>query len=605
MRWDEGSHRPGRLRVLACAAPAAAAPPPRGSCRARWSSASSPVRQRRSAPARWRPSTPKARACWARRTSASCSSVPARASALRCGSSSGYPAYAMPSPTTSSRRAVAERPALRRRHPVRPAAHRRAGCVGRHDRQRRDVGVVDTGIAGGHPDLAANVAPGRDFVGARRRRLGSTTPRTARTSPGRSRPSAATASAWSGVAFGAQVQSLRVLGAEGSGTSADIAEAFAYAGAAESGSSTPASASQCPVGAMADAIALSPKTLFVVPAGNSPGGTDNELQPTYPCSLLRQHDAASHPATASTGSHRSRTTGRSSVDLAAPGAASSARCPPYRHSSARTSRRCAAGWLDGRERRVGCDHRLPGGDSPPYGAPYPQRERRASSLRQSLYPRASACAVHAVGCLAAADSSDSLIVEIGPSAGGPWTQICQQAGPFDDDFRFESDSFPTGSSDSRHLRLRFVSGADAAVADGVEVDSLALRCVTGSTYAPSAARPWRRRTWRARQRCCSRTTRRSGRPICAMRSSRAHRPVADLAARSSRGAASTSPVRSHCARTQSPAGDSAGDAKAAAPARTVDPRGEETTYHFDYGPTPAYGRRTAEVVLAPSSGPRR
>jgi thermitase len=90
----------------------------------------------------------------------------------------------------------------------------------------------------------------------------------------------------SGVAPGAHVMAVRVLGADGSGWMSDVAAGFDYAakhGARVVNASLGSPSDYPPLG---DVVAGNPQTLFVVAAGNggSDGvGDDNEITPQYPC----------------------------------------------------------------------------------------------------------------------------------------------------------------------------------------------------------------------------------------------------------------------------------------------------------------------------------
>ena len=146
------------------------------------------------------------------------------------------------------------------------------------------VAVVDTGVDAGHPDLAGRLVPGYDFV------FDDSDPNDGN---GHGTHVTGTIAAGEngvgivGVAPDALVMPLRVLDANGSGSSADVAAAFAYAGArgvrvvnASLGSSSRSRAEQ-------EAIHAYPGTLFAVAAGNGDAdhiGDDNDgATSSYPC----------------------------------------------------------------------------------------------------------------------------------------------------------------------------------------------------------------------------------------------------------------------------------------------------------------------------------
>ncbi len=125
-----------------------------------------------------------------------------------------------------------------------------------------------------------------------------------------------------GVAWQARLVPLRVLGSNGAGSSADAADAIAYASDlgirivnGSFGSTTPSTA-------IRDAIANAPNTLFVVAAGNGGEdgvGDDDDVSPFYPCSfdLANVICVAATDANDTLASFSNR--GAVSVDLAAPG----------------------------------------------------------------------------------------------------------------------------------------------------------------------------------------------------------------------------------------------------------------------------------------------
>jgi thermitase len=182
------------------------------------------------------------------------------------------------------------------------------------------VAVVDTGVDLGHPDLAGRLVPGYDFV----ERDGD--PQDAH---GHGTHVAGTVAAGEngtgviGVAPQAVVMPLRVLGADGGGSSAAVAEAFEYAGArgvrvvnASLGSSSPSQVER-------QAIQRHPGTLFVVAAGNGGSdsiGDDNDgATREYPCA----HDEPNLICVGASDANDARASfsnyGATSVDLFAPG----------------------------------------------------------------------------------------------------------------------------------------------------------------------------------------------------------------------------------------------------------------------------------------------
>ena len=146
------------------------------------------------------------------------------------------------------------------------------------------VAVVDSGVNAAHPDLSGQIATGgADWVD------GDSVPNDANGHgshvagivAGRQDTTGIT-----GIAPGAKVLPLRVLDANGRGTSAQVANAFDYAGDMGVAIVNASLGSPAPSQAEMDAIRQHPDTLFVLAAGN--GGTDgvgddNDVTPTWPC----------------------------------------------------------------------------------------------------------------------------------------------------------------------------------------------------------------------------------------------------------------------------------------------------------------------------------
>lgn len=181
------------------------------------------------------------------------------------------------------------------------------------------VGVVDTGVALGHPDLAGMLVPGHDFVDDDQ-----VAAELALDGVAHGTHVAGTIGAVrdngigvAGVARQVDLMPLRALDWYGIGTTADVADAFARA-ASEGARVVNASLSAPdPSALIHDAIAAAPGTLFVAAAGNS--GANNDVAPRYPCNdslanviCVAASDRADAPASFSN-------YGSQSVDIAAPG----------------------------------------------------------------------------------------------------------------------------------------------------------------------------------------------------------------------------------------------------------------------------------------------
>ncbi len=141
------------------------------------------------------------------------------------------------------------------------------------------VAVVDSGADPGHPDLAARMLPGLDWV------EGDTDPDDLE---GHGTHVAGTVAAADngdgvvGVAPQAAVLPLRVLDADGAGWSSDVAAAFDYAGDQGVRIVNASLGADQPTLAERQAIQDHPNTLYVVAAGNDE--VNVEVTPHYPCS---------------------------------------------------------------------------------------------------------------------------------------------------------------------------------------------------------------------------------------------------------------------------------------------------------------------------------
>jgi thermitase len=182
------------------------------------------------------------------------------------------------------------------------------------------VGVVDTGVDLGHPDLAGRLVPGHDFVeddGDPQDGHGHGTHVAGTIAAGEN------GTGIIGIAPDASVMPLRVLDSDGGGNSADVAAAFAYAGDrgvrvvnASLGSGYPSQVER-------RAIHDHPGTLYVVAAGNggadSVGDNNDDDTREYPCA----HDEPNLICVGATDATDARAAfsnyGAASVDLFAPG----------------------------------------------------------------------------------------------------------------------------------------------------------------------------------------------------------------------------------------------------------------------------------------------
>jgi thermitase len=120
-----------------------------------------------------------------------------------------------------------------------------------------------------------------------------------------------------GVSWRVGLMPVRVLDESGSGTAADVAAGFAYAGAKGADVVNASLGGGGFSQTMLDAINGAPETLFVVAAGNN--GDDNDLTPTYPCNYTSPNLVCVAATTESDGVAWFSNVGENSVDLGAPG----------------------------------------------------------------------------------------------------------------------------------------------------------------------------------------------------------------------------------------------------------------------------------------------
>jgi thermitase len=366
-------------------------------------------------------------------------------------------------------------------------------------RRTATVAVVDTGVAYDHPDLAANMwsnptetVNGVDdddngYVDDVRGWDWSGLDNDPQDLDGHGTHVAGTIGAvadngtgLAGVAPDVSLMPLRVLDATGSGTTADIIEAFAYA-AAEGADVVNASLGGPSYSqAMADVIARSTGTLFVVAAGNE--ATNNEAVPSYPCN----YPAANLVCVAATDNNDRLASfsnyGSTAVDLAAPGVGILSAAPPAETTvwsddfnrlglGARWATGGTAGW------GIESDETGPfASDSPSRSyAPYANSWIRTTSPLDLSGLRG--CTLGYWLKLDTEDGYDGLLVEASTDT-TTWTTLTGWSG-YSGGWQWMEDSLEQfDGADSLYLRYRLVSD-DTYQYDGAGIDDVEVRCTAG------------------------------------------------------------------------------------------------------------------------------
>jgi subtilisin family serine protease len=282
-----------------------------------------------------------------------------------------------------------------------------------------------------------------------------------------------------GVAWQASIMAVRALDANGSGSNADIADAFAYA--AVNGAKV-VNASLGGPGesqAISDAITGHPNTLFVVSAGNGGDdgiGDDNDVTPIYPCNYTAANlicVAATDNTDALAGfSNR----GSTSVDMAAPGVDIDSTRPHYVSPDA---------FSDDFEGGLGkwTVQSGPWGtrnvlnttwltDSP--GASYANNADWAIQTSSKVDVGARADCLLKFRYATFLQSGDWLDVHSSPD-GTAWTHLAR-IGHTNGAVR--SAGLELGAAGSRYYRYRLTSNT-SAVSDGVYLDDVRIACLGG------------------------------------------------------------------------------------------------------------------------------
>lgn len=343
------------------------------------------------------------------------------------------------------------------------------------------VGVVDSGIAWDHPDLAPNVSaadPGDDFVDGDRdpRDMDGHGTLVAGVIDARGDDGVGVA----GVSWRSRLVGLRALDAEGSGSSASVAQAFAAAGRRGLRIVNASLGGPGLSQAVASAVAASPGTLFVVAAGND--GADVDTTPTYPCALPAANVVCVASVDAADRLADSSNYGAQSVDLAAPGVDVTGPAPAYEAPvfaddfetplSGRWVRSAGSAW-DRSAAAASGSAGLSDSPSGPYAGPEDTLIQTASDI--DLTGRQ--------GCLVfmslrlATRQGDTLRLRVSDDGGASWRTIDSWSGSSGG--RFVPVSAYVGTTTRVRLQLRLTATTTGGT-EGADVDDLRVACQGGA-----------------------------------------------------------------------------------------------------------------------------
>jgi thermitase len=289
-----------------------------------------------------------------------------------------------------------------------------------------------------------------------------------------------------GVAWDVSLMPLRALGADGSGSYADIVDAFAYAGSNGADVVNASLGGPAYSQAMADVIARHPQTLFVVAAGNA--GSDNDATADYPCG----YPAANLICVAATDNQDGLASfsnyGATSVDLGAPGVSILSTVPP--EETVWSEHFEDAGWSS---RWASGGTTTWGLESDRYGRFLSDSPGRYYTDHANTWTRTTApvdltgargCAVGYWLALDVEQSYDHLWTEASTD-GISWTQLASRS-QFRGPWQYVRDSL-AGFDGARSMYLRFRLGSDySGTADGAWIDDVTVSCrlpYDGDEYA--------------------------------------------------------------------------------------------------------------------------
>jgi subtilisin family serine protease len=349
------------------------------------------------------------------------------------------------------------------------------------------VAVVDSGIAPSHPDLAPIIAPGGwDFLDddkdpsdpALALQHGSLV---ASIIGARGNDNYGV----TGAAQRAAILPLRVAGTDGTLTSADAAEAYAYA-ASHGARIVNASFGGFGISQVElDAIRAAPEALFIASAGND--SVDTDANPVAPCVL----DAPNVLCVAASDQDDSLADfsnfGAQTVDVSAPGVRLLGAQQPFATFFSDGFEANLNQWqADAPWGRTSTVHRRgsfsladsPAGD---YADDTDSAIRTASAINLSGQSR---CRLDYFMRFVAeggpGDFIDGVIVEAANSSAGPWTELNRYSGSTQGEFFGLTEDLTSFAGDSSvFIRFRFVSDSSITF-EGAYIDDVSVQCATST-----------------------------------------------------------------------------------------------------------------------------
>jgi subtilisin family serine protease len=281
-----------------------------------------------------------------------------------------------------------------------------------------------------------------------------------------------------GVAWQASVMPVQAINANGSGSNANIADAFAYAAANGAKVVNASLGGPAASQAISDAITTHPNTLFVVAAGND--GTNNDTAPTYPCS----HTAENLICVAATDNGDNlagfSNYGALSVDLAAPGVDIDSARPHFTDSFTDDFQTSLSNWTvqSGPWGRVSAIGSIWLADSPSGNYADNADWQIRTTAKVDAGTRTD-CALKFTYATFLEDGFDWLYAQ-SSTDGTTWTDLTRIG---DTNGAVQSTALLLGAAGSRYYRFRLTSD-DSINKNGVFIDNVRIGC-PGGAYGTS------------------------------------------------------------------------------------------------------------------------